>query len=153
MLQKTLKDHFDFAITVFENGEDCVKALGLQPDIIILDYWLTEGEEDNPIMNGLDVLEKIKEHSPNSKVIMLSSQNEISIAVDCLKKGASDYLNKDVVMSVNVRKSVTSIIRSLELRYEINSLSQTIKRDKLLIRGYFFLVVFMLIMVCFLLFT
>ncbi len=151
MLQKTLTKNSSFDVAVFENGEDCVKALRSQPDIAVLDYHLTDVGDDS-IMNGLDVLDKIKQHSPNTKVIMLSSQDKIEVAVKCLKKGASDYVIKDNVMRMNVEKAIHSIIRGIELKEEIKMLSQRIKRDKLLMKGYFVLVMALIFLVVYLLF-
>lgn len=152
-LRNTLKQNKNQRVHLFESGEDCLSALRRkQPDIIILDYHLSTQEDDNTILNGLEILEKIKELSPSSNVIMLSSQNEISVAIECLKKGAKDYIIKDNVMSVNIEKAINSVIKSLELRQEILFLSQKIKRDKLLIKGYFFIFLFLIAVVAFLVF-
>ncbi len=44
--------------------------------------------------NGVEILKKIKEASPTSAVIMLSGQDKISVAVECMKNGAYDYVIK-----------------------------------------------------------
>lgn len=49
-----------------------------------------------PVMNGMELLELIKKESPDTECIMVSALNEARIAVDCLKKGAYDYLVKPV---------------------------------------------------------
>ncbi len=59
-----------------------------------------------PGMSGLDLLEFIKNTSPNTECIMVCVIDEAKIAVACLKKGAYDYLVKpiikdDLVLSVN----------------------------------------------------
>jgi DNA-binding NtrC family response regulator len=47
-----------------------------------------------PGMNGLDLLERIRTCSPTTECIMLTAVNEISVAVECIHKGAQDYLVK-----------------------------------------------------------
>lgn len=47
-------------------------------------------------MNGLEVLETIKNISPRSECIMVTAVNEARVAVECLNKGAYDYLVKPV---------------------------------------------------------
>ncbi len=49
-----------------------------------------------PGMNGMDVLERIKDMSPSTECIMITARNEARIAVECLRKGAYDYLVKPI---------------------------------------------------------
>ena len=138
MILKMLERHFSkdarFQLFSFNSGESCLKSLNKNPDVIILDFNLSDGTDGK--MDGLDVLEKIKEQCPTAQVIMLSSQMEVQVAVDSLKKGAVDYVIKDQAMQFSVEKAVDSILKNKELKQEINELSLVIKRDKLLIKGY-----------------
>jgi DNA-binding NtrC family response regulator len=63
-----------------------VKA-GERYDIALLDITM-------PGMGGLELLERIKTLSPTTACIMLTAVNEISVAVECIQKGALDYLVK-----------------------------------------------------------
>ncbi len=74
-------------ITTFDNGDDCINSLQNKPDVIFLDYNM-----DN--LTGYDVLKKIKRYDPNIHVIMISGQEEIKAAVNTLKHGAFDYIQK-----------------------------------------------------------
>jgi two-component system response regulator AtoC len=49
-----------------------------------------------PHMDGLELLEIIKGHSPNTECIMITAIDEARVAVECLKKGAYDYLVKPI---------------------------------------------------------
>jgi two-component system response regulator AtoC len=49
-----------------------------------------------PDMDGLDVLEVIKRNSPGTECVMVTAVNEARVAVECLKKGAYDYLVKPI---------------------------------------------------------
>ena len=74
-------------ISLFQNGTDCLNSLTQNPDVIFLDYNMD-------ILNGFEVLKKIKRAIPNTYVVMLSSQETIKTAVESLKYGAFDYLIK-----------------------------------------------------------
>jgi DNA-binding NtrC family response regulator len=74
-------------VTAFSNGTDCVNALIEEPFLILLDY-----EMDG--LSGFEVLRKIKRYNPNTYVIFMSGQDDISNAVDTLKYGAFDYIIK-----------------------------------------------------------
>ena len=113
-------------------GEDCIKDIPEQPDIAILDYNLSIHPE---ALNGLQVLEKIIAESPNTQIIMLSAQEQVNVAIECLRKGAVDYVVKDEGIRININKVVSNIIKSIEQKEEIMLLSKTIKRDKLLMKG------------------
>jgi len=74
-------------VSVFDNGTECLNRLTENPDIIFLDHNMD-------VLNGFEVLKKIKRFKPNAYVIMLSSQENIKTAVNALKFGAFDYLIK-----------------------------------------------------------
>jgi len=63
---------------------------GAQFDLALIDMTM-------PDMDGLELLETIKNSSPKTECVMLTAVNEARVAVECLKKGAYDYLVKPVV--------------------------------------------------------
>lgn len=92
LLKDHLSEHFTYEFKTFDNGEDALKEMNLNPEVVILDYHLNN---DNPLAkNGLDVLKEIKQASPSTDVIMISGQDKIEVAVDTMKYGAFDYVVK-----------------------------------------------------------
>lgn len=77
-------------IQSFTNGSDCLNTLDEKPDIIFLDYNMDT-------LSGIDVLKKIKRFNPNIYVVIISAQEEIKPAVDMLKYGAFDYIQKNSI--------------------------------------------------------
>jgi DNA-binding NarL/FixJ family response regulator len=138
MIEFKLKSREDLEVHSFSSGEACLENLSLKPDIIILDYHMDTDKEG--AMNGLDTLLKIVDMGTDTKVAMLSSQDNVSVAVDVLKKGAVDYIIKNSVFTVNTESAIDKIIQGIELKDEINELTARIKRDKLLMRGYFVII-------------
>lgn len=77
-----------YQVTEAVDGEDgLARILANNFDCVLLDYSL-------PGTNGLDLLQTIRTTHPYLAVIMLTGQGDIQIAVNALKKGASDYLTK-----------------------------------------------------------
>jgi DNA-binding NtrC family response regulator len=72
---------------LFDNGEDCINRLDLQPDIIFIDYNMERS-------NGLEVIQKIRMTHPNIYLLLISGQKDLKVAVDALKSGAYDYIVK-----------------------------------------------------------
>jgi len=58
-------------------------------DIALIDMTMPE-------MEGIELLEHIKNTCPTTECIMVTAVNEASVAVECLRKGAYDYLVKPV---------------------------------------------------------
>jgi DNA-binding NtrC family response regulator len=74
-------------IQVFNDSSSCLNSLVLCPKVILLDYYM-----DN--MDGIEILKKIKRFDPHISVVFISSQEEITVAVNALKYGAFDYIEK-----------------------------------------------------------
>ncbi len=92
MLKDYLSERFDYSIKTFESGEEAIKHLHLNPNIIVLDYHLNAHLPN--AQNGVEVLKKIKEANTTAQVIMLSGQDKLEVAVDSMKHGAYDYVIK-----------------------------------------------------------
>jgi len=77
-----------FEVKSFTTGKALIAALEENPSVITLDHFL-------PDMTGLDLLKIIKTRLPETQVILLSGQEEITVAVDYMQSGAYDYITKD----------------------------------------------------------
>ena len=72
------------------NGAEGIEAFSREkPPIVITDIKM-------PGMNGIEVLEKIKELDPDTEVIIITGHGDIDNAIESLKYGASDFINKPV---------------------------------------------------------
>ncbi len=110
--------HADFTIKTFSTGELCVAALANFPDVIILDYHLDGVVKDS--MNGMETLDKIKEYNPDIPVIMLSSQDKIEVAIDCMHHRAFDYVVKSETAFMRLQKIITTIFQYKKMEKELN---------------------------------
>ena len=82
-----------YKMEAFESGEECLKSMNKNPDLIILDYLFVP-KGDN-VMNGMEVFDKIKKVRPEIPVIMLSGQDKGEIVLEFARKGIADYVIKD----------------------------------------------------------
>lgn len=114
MLQDHLKKLSDFNIIAFSTGEDCLKNLHLEPNIVFLDYYLNSVVKD--AMDGLDILQEIKKQKPETEVVMLSGQDKIEVAVEVMKYGAFDYIVKGDSAFYRAEKTVYNIYRYAKLK-------------------------------------
>ena len=111
-------DNADFTVETYPTGELCIANLSHNPDIIILDYQL-DGIVKNAL-NGLETLDKIKAFNPEIPVIMLSSQDKIEVAINCMHHKAFEYVVKSETAFVRLQKIITSIFKYQKMEKELN---------------------------------
>lgn len=90
-IRNSLKDIFQYeghTVILAEHGmEGIVAAKTEKPDVVFCDIKM-------PKMDGLEVLERIKEFSPDTPIIMISGHGTIDNAVEAIRKGAYDFIEK-----------------------------------------------------------
>ena len=118
VLENDFKNSYDFYIETYSTGEECIANIGNEPDIIVLDYYL-DGI-DKTAMNGMATLDRIKIEYPKLPVIMLSSQDSIEVAVDCMHHKAADYVVKSETAFVRLQKIVTNILKYNKIETQLN---------------------------------
>ena len=100
MLRRTLV-YEGFDVTTAADGREALAAVSAQhPDVIILDWMLPE-------LNGLDVLEALRQERDETPILMLTARDAVEDRVEGLESGADDYLIKpfapaELVARVNV---------------------------------------------------
>jgi len=109
--------HADFIIETFATGELCMENLSHNPDVIILDYHLDGINKD--AMNGMQTLDKIKLYNPDIPAVMLSSQDKIDVAINCMHHRAFDYVVKSETAFVRLQKIITTIFRYKKMEKEL----------------------------------
>lgn len=106
-----------------ENGREAVNALlSFHPDIVLLDQQM-------PVLTGVEALEEIKRIIPNQTVLFVTAFGSVSLAVDAVKKGAYDFVEKPF----DNDKLLLSISRAVEhsrMKGEISTLKRSLVEKK-----------------------
>lgn len=93
-IKSALKQHSEFLIT--GEATDGLKAIKLanssKPDIIILDISM-------PGLNGIEVVKKLKQSSPDIKIVIYTMHSDKEYVIDLFKEGVSAYVLKDDPLS------------------------------------------------------
>jgi len=89
-------------IYVFENGDECMNSIVLEPDLILLDHYMKP-------KSGLDVLQDIKEYNPDIFVVIISGQEEILLPLVAMESGAFDYIVKSDVTEKRLYEIIEKI--------------------------------------------
>jgi DNA-binding NtrC family response regulator len=99
------------SIENFTTGNDCVENIYKNPHCIFLDYNM-------PGLSGLETLKKIKSQDPDIHVVILSGQDEMTVAIDSLKFGAFDYIIKDDHTLLKIEEVIQTINKLEKLLYD-----------------------------------
>lgn len=108
MLKESLIDNQDYNIIAFQSGEECLKHMHLNPDVIVLDYFLNSENPD--AKNGLEILKEIHKINPKAKVVILSGQEDGNLVYDFVRENATNYVVKDDNAFENVKKAIENIV-------------------------------------------
>lgn len=104
------------------SGQEGVdKATKVPYDAILLDIKM-------PVLDGIEVLENLKQQRVASPVVMVSGHGDIQTAVECTKRGAFDFLEKPLNRD-KLLLSVRNAVRTQKLEEEVDELRERAERD------------------------
>jgi len=124
IIVKALNSDPSYDVTLFASGEEFLNNLHLNPDIVSIDYNL-------PQMNGLEILEKIRNYNKDIYTIVLSGQESVEVVVEAYKNGANHYIVKNANAIVELKNSIKNFATNVNLQKEVETLKeQIINRNK-----------------------
>jgi DNA-binding NtrC family response regulator len=119
MIKHTLEKEDTYDVTVFTTGEEFFDHLHEQPDIVTLDYNL-------PGMTGLDILKQINQYNPDIAIVVVSGQEEVTVAVEAYKHGAKYYIVKNKQTFEELTHCVKTLAAHTDLKKEVEVLREQI---------------------------
>jgi DNA-binding response OmpR family regulator len=112
ILASQLTDQFNYITRVVHDGQEAIDLLrsgNTLPSLVITDY-------DMPNVNGLELLQWIREHQPGIPVIMLTAAGGGTIESESLRGGAYDYLRKETLDLPRLGITIQSVLERRRLR-------------------------------------
>jgi len=141
-IRETLKEILEYEghqVQVAEEGEEGLMMYKkVKYDAVLCDIKM-------PTMDGLEVLEKLQEHAHDIPVIMISGHGNIDTAVESIKKGAYDFIEKPLDLNrllVTIKNALDrnelvtetkKLKRKVSKTYDIVGESEAIQQVKLMI--------------------
>ncbi|MCB0430636.1 MAG: sigma-54-dependent Fis family transcriptional regulator [Flavobacteriales bacterium] len=111
----------DHEVTIFHDAPSLYKALPKKPEVVTLDYNL-------PGTTGAQILERIRSTSPETDVVIVSAQEDISTAVSLLRSGAFDYVVKDDSTKDRLWITLSNISQKQELLEQVHHLQEEVEK-------------------------
>ncbi|MDF1554488.1 MAG: sigma-54 dependent transcriptional regulator [Deferrisomatales bacterium] len=113
-LAENLKED-GFRCVTAETGEEALEKFRAEsPDLVLLDIKL-------PGIDGIEVLERIKEVDPEVPVMMITATSQVDVAVQAMKLGAYDYINKPFDLA-EIRIKARHALENTKLKEEVEFL-------------------------------
>lgn len=110
LINSIKKTGLEVDITVSKTINEAIEISSTRRfDCIFLDYYFPE-------QNGLDFLKYYSTHNTGASIIMVTSEEDIHLAVECMKMGASDFLSKTQITPACLAKSLRYILKLKEAR-------------------------------------
>jgi DNA-binding response OmpR family regulator len=103
MLEYTLSEEHHLRCLRFAKGEECIRNLPLDPDLIILDYVL-------PGIDGLETYRQIRNVKPEVPVLVLTGNFDSHAAQHFLEEGVYDYMLKEEDAMNRVKSTVDYVL-------------------------------------------
>jgi DNA-binding NtrC family response regulator len=111
----------DYEITLYNSAKQCLDNLYKSPAVICMDFGL-------PDMTGDKLLANIKSINNSIPVVVISGQDKISVAVNLVKAGASDYIIKDDNAKELLWNAILKVRENAALRQEVEVLKDQLEQ-------------------------
>ncbi|MEK7850913.1 MAG: sigma-54 dependent transcriptional regulator [Deltaproteobacteria bacterium] len=121
LMEQTLKKQGYEILTASNGDEGLKKVMDESPDIVLLDIQL-------PGMDGISVLQKIREINKDSIVIMATAMDDLKVAVNAMRLGAYDYISKPFHID-DLTLTVNKAMETSRLRREVSTLKEERSRE------------------------
>ncbi|HAY3552823.1 sigma-54 dependent transcriptional regulator [Elizabethkingia meningoseptica] len=121
MLKYHLQLNPDYEVYVQTSAKECLAQLYKNPDIICIDFGL-------PDIQGDELFTQIKNTYPELPIIVISGQENISVAINFLKQGAKDYIVKNEHTKELLWNSIIRINENITLKQEVEGLKDELEK-------------------------
>ncbi len=121
MLKYHLQLNPDYEVFLYSSCKECLSELYRNPDIICIDFGL-------PDIQGDDLFKQIKTLYPDLPIIVISGQENISVAIDFLKQGAKDYIVKNEHTKELLWSSIIRLRENISLKQEVEELKDELEK-------------------------
>ncbi len=136
-IRRTLREILEYEKYLVDEAADGIEGIAMiqknKYDVVLCDIKM-------PKMDGIEVLDKIMQMSPETAVVMVSGHGNIETAVEAVKKGAFDFiakpldLNRLLVTIRNAMDKTTLVLETKVLKKKVNKTFDMIGASKAIVQ-------------------
>ena len=110
-----------YEVHAAENGEKALEIFdSVNPSIVLTDIKM-------PVMDGMELLKRIKARSPDTEVVMISGHGDMDLAIGCLQYEAADFVTKPINHDI-LDAALKRIDEKLAMRRELRQYTQNLEK-------------------------
>ena len=113
-----------YEVETAENGQAALDLFdAFRPDIVFTDIKM-------PVMDGIELLKRIKAHAPDTEVVMITGHGDLDLAIESLKFDASDFITKPIsnnVLEVSLERARERFTMKRALREHTENLERLVE--------------------------
>ena len=110
-----------YEVHAAENGEKALEMFdAVAPAIVLTDIKM-------PVMDGMELLKRIKARSPDTEVVMISGHGDMDLAIGCLQYEAADFVTKPINHDI-LDAALKRIDEKLAMRRELRQYTQNLEK-------------------------
>ncbi|MBI4964447.1 MAG: response regulator [Desulfomonile tiedjei] len=117
-----------YRVLTAEDGHAALEIFEKEdPDVVLLDVRM-------PGMDGIEVLRRIKDANPDTEVVIITGHGDLDMAVECLRKEASNFLTKpvdDEILSLSLKRSLEKLALKKKLKQYTSNLETLVREANL----------------------
>jgi PAS domain S-box-containing protein len=115
-----------YQVLTAQNGKEALEVFRRHtPPIVLTDIKM-------PVMDGIDLLQRIKAEKPDTEVVMLTGHGDMDLAIKCLKLEATDFITKpinDDVLEIALKRANDRISMRRQLRAYTENLENLVREQ------------------------
>jgi len=116
----------DFSVLTASSSKEAKALLQSRPDLALLDIRLDDADPNN--REGIEILKFIKREMPTIPVVMMTAYGDIDIAVEAMKLGAADFIQKTRMDIREYRKAIQNVLEKTRLERKVSVLEEDLHR-------------------------
>jgi len=115
---------WDFVVETAASPEDAKILLAQKPNLVLLDIRLQDSDPMN--RDGIELLKFIRDQNPDIAVVMMTAYGDVDTAVEAMKLGASDFIQKTRADVRELKKIVAHVLDHSKLLRRVQELQENL---------------------------
>ncbi len=116
----------DFSVITASSFEESRELLSFSPDLALFDIRLDDADPNN--REGIEILKFVRQEMPTIPVVMMTAYGDIDIAIEAMKLGAADFIQKTKMDIREFRKAIQNVLERSRLERKLSVLEEDLHR-------------------------